>query len=103
MASIREQVRQVLADNISTRNSDEELTIEYWRIYHDIEGPDINIRRMFGLPTIKQLANARSYIQNKDRQYLPTIWEVAKKRKWDREEWEEMLGYKVYDPSNTIW
>ena len=96
--TIREQVRIILAENISTRNSDEELTMVYWHVYHGIKGPTINIRVMFGLPRLADLAKHRAVIQNKDKQYIPTVWTVAKARHWDKDEWGKLLGYAIYNP-----
>lgn len=96
--NLKERVRQILADYPSARNSDEELTIKYWELHHDVTGDTINIRYMFGLPTHKDIARYRAIIQNKEGQFLPTVWEVAKARKWGEQAWRDKLGYRVYQP-----
>ena len=96
--NFKERVRKILADYPSTRNSDEELTIKYWEIHHDVTGDTINIRYMFGLPTHKDIARYRAVIQNDEGQYIPTVWAVAKARAWNEQVWRDKLGYNVYQP-----
>ena len=100
--TLKERVRKILSENISARNSDEELTILYWKEYHGVAGPDINIRYMFGLPSHKDIARYRAVIQNDEHQYIPTVWAVAKARAWNEQRWRKILGYKVYDPEEAI-
>ena len=100
--TLKERVRKILADYPSTRNSDEELTIKYWEVYHDVTGPDINIRYMFGLPTHKDIARYRAVIQNDEHQYIPTVWQVAKARAWNEKRWRALLGYPIYEPPKVV-
>ena len=100
--NLKEQVRKVLSENISTRNSDEELTIKVWQTYYEVQGDTINIRRMFSLPTHKDIARHRAQIQNKEHQYIPTVPGVAKARKWNEQVWRELLGYPVYNPEKPV-
>jgi hypothetical protein len=100
--TLKERVRKILSEHISTRNSDEELTMKYWEIHHGVVGPDINIRYMFGLPTHKDIARYRAVIQNDEHQYIPTVWAVAKARAWNEQRWRRILGYPVYEPTKPI-
>lgn len=100
--NFKERVRQILADYPSTRNSDEELTIKYWEIHHNVTGDTINIRYMFGLPTHKDIARYRAVIQNDEHQYVPTVWAVAKARAWNEKVWRATLGYTAYQPTVQI-
>ena len=97
-----DKVRKVLSESVSARNSDEELTILIWEKYYGVVGPDINIRRLFTLPTHKDIARIRAHIQNHDHQYVPTVPEVARARKWNEEKWRKLLGYPVYETDKQL-
>lgn len=83
---------------IEPRNSDIALTIAIWQKWYSVgTNPDsvIHIYRLFDLPREDNVKRVRAVLQNVESKYLPTSWEVAKKRGIEREKWEEALGYKL--------
>lgn len=105
---LKDMVQIVLAENekvnvqgrggIEPRNSDIALTIAIWQKWYSVgTNPDsvIHIYRLFDLPREDNVKRVRAVLQNVEGKYLPTSWEVARKRGIEREKWEEALGYKL--------
>lgn len=83
---------------IEPRNSDIALTIAIWQQWYSVgTNPDsvIHLYRLFDLPREDNVKRVRAVLQNVEGKYLPTSWEVARKRGIEREKWEEALGYKL--------
>ena len=83
---------------IEPRNSDIALTIAIWQKWYSVgTNPDsvIHLYRLFDLPREDNVKRVRAVLQNVEGKYLPTSWEVARKRGIEREKWEEALGYKL--------
>lgn len=104
---LKNMVEMVLAENekvqvqgrggIEPRNSDTALTIAIWQKWYSVgTNPDsvIHLYSLFDLPREDNVKRVRAVLQNVEGKYLPTSWEVAKKRGIEREKWEEALGYK---------
>lgn len=86
----------ILQDNPKARDSDQYLTIMLWMRYFPtriLELPDgskaIKLRDVMDLPREDNVKRIRAIIQNVEGKYLPTSWEVAKKRKINEEVWRE--------------
>lgn len=105
---LKNMVEMVLAENekvqvqgrggIEPRNSDIALTIAIWQKWYSVgTNPDsvIHLYRLFDLPREDNVKRVRAVLQNVEGKYLPTSWEVARKRGIEREKWEEALGYKL--------
>lgn len=83
---------------IEPRNSDIALTIAIWQQWYSVgTNPDsvIHLYRLFDLPREDNVKRVRAVLQNVEGKYLPTSWEVARKRGIERAKWEEALGYKL--------
>lgn len=83
---------------IEPRNSDIALTIAIWQQWYSVgTNPDsvIHLYRLFDLPREDNVKRVRAVLQNVEGKYLPTSWEVARKRGIEREKWEDALGYKL--------
>ncbi len=104
---LKNMVEIVLAENekvkmqgrggVEPRNSDIALTIAIWQQWYSVgTNPDsvIHLYRLFDLPREDRVKRVRAVLQNVEGKYLPTSWEVARKRGIEREKWEEALGYK---------
>lgn len=83
---------------IEPRNSDIALTIAIWQQWYSVgtnEDSVVHLYRLFDLPREDNVKRVRAVLQNVEGKYLPTSWEVARKRGIEREKWEEALGYKL--------
>lgn len=80
-----------------TRNSDVELTIRVWRVFHKdkLNANFVHLNDLFALPREDTIKRIRAQIQNRDQRFLPTAWEVAKKRKINQEVWERAMAANV--------
>ena len=94
---LKDKVEYCLKNYPETRNSDITLTIKIWRVFHSDklfnEGKCIYIDNLFELPREDNIKRIRAKIQNDDGEYLPTVWEIAKRRSILREVWEKAMGY----------
>lgn len=90
---LKDKVEDILCRFPQTRNSDIELTIKIWQIYHGVE-EFINIHRLFDLPREDSVKRMRAKIQNEEHKYLPMNWKIAKKRGIAKHIWEDALGYR---------
>lgn len=93
------QVRYCLDKYPETRNSDITLTMHIWKEFYQekltvVDGVlAIRLRDLFDLPREDNVKRVRAHIQNDLHEYIPTNWEVAKKRKWLQYDWRLYLGY----------
>ncbi len=105
---LKNMVEMVLAENakvklqgrnaVEPRNSDIALTIAIWQQWYSVgtnEDSVVHLYRLFDLPREDNVKRLRAVLQNVEGKYLPTSWEVARKRGIEREKWEEALGYKL--------
>lgn len=94
--TLKKQVEYVLENFEQTRNSDVKLTIFIWQEFYDV-GEFIRLERLFEIPTQEAVKRARAKIQNTERRFPPTNWEVAEQRDWQKDVWQKALGYYVED------
>lgn len=93
------KVRYVLAKDPDTRNSDITLTTHIWWYFHKDSVVKINdkyyvcVSDLHELPREDNIKRIRAKIQNEEKLYLPTSETVARKRKWNEQEWRKSLGY----------
>lgn len=89
---LTKMVEKCLEKYPETRDSDITLTLKIWKEFYGISGV-INVNQLYDLPREDNIKRWRAYIQNEEGRYLPTMWEVARKRGINREVWERALGY----------
>lgn len=100
---LKKMVELILEENpdfrgIEARNSDIALTIIIWQRWYGVsEEPDgiVHLRRLLDLPREDNIKRVRAVLQNEENKFLPTSWEVAKKRGIERKRWESELGYDM--------
>lgn len=97
---LRTKVEKTLKEYPDTRNSDIALTIKIWEEYHAEKlvtakngKKYVCVENLYDLPREDNVKRIRAKIQNEENNYLPTTWEIAKKRGILRQQWEEALGY----------
>lgn len=90
--TLESKVEYVLQNYPTTRNSDIELTIKIWAVYHNV-GSSIAVRDLFSLPREDSIKRIRARIQNDQLKYLPTSEAVTRKRKMNIQVWRQRLGY----------
>ena len=96
---LKKMVRDVLRDNPDTRNCDVLLTTEIWKKFFPgglitISGAQyVRLDGIKKLPREDGVKRIRAKIQNELHQYLPTSWEVAKKRGIEENAWRISMGY----------
>lgn len=88
------QVLKGLEEVEDNRNSDISLMIWIWRKYYNVDD-SVSVNQLYDLPTQENIKRYRAKIQNDEKKFLPTSWEVAKARKWKEQEWRHLLGYKT--------
>lgn len=99
MKTLDDQVRYCLDKYPETRNSDITLTMHIWKEFYKnklgvIDGVlAIRLRDLFDLPREDNVKRVRAHIQNDLKEFVPTNWEIAKKRKWLQHDWKQYLGY----------
>lgn len=97
------KVEKVLAECPAARDSDitlfERLVLKYYPgkvKYGDRGGKRVAavcLSDLFNLPRITDIARHRRTIQNTEKRFVPTSWEVAQFRRWRQEDWYSALGY----------
>lgn len=92
--NLYKQVLEGLEQVEQNRNSDIALMIWIWQRYYNVSDT-ISLNQLYDLPTQENIKRCRAKIQNDEKKYLPTSWEVAKGRRWKEEEWRHLLGYKT--------
>ena len=95
---LKNQVLTILQEVPETRNSDTTLTIEIWKRFYSQfikKGANGNLgvwlEDLYKLPDQDDIKRLRAKIQNEEKHYLPTKWEVAKKRHFLEQEWREFI------------
>jgi len=94
MWKVTEQILFILDKLPDTRNDDVLLTTEIWKeFYSDIieNGRDwffVFLDDIWKLPREDHIKRIRAKIQNDEKRFLPTSWEVAKKRQINQWVWE---------------
>lgn len=99
MASLKKQVEEVLQKVPESRDSDQYLTLKIWvAFYHrmidltDPANPKVAFKDIMKLPREDACKRYRAKFQNDELKYLPTRWEVAKKRQLNEEVWRARMG-----------
>lgn len=96
--TLKSQVELILQSVPHTRNDDVELMLNVWtRFYpHRLQpaGDAVFLDEIRGLPREDHIKRIRAYFQNTKKLYPPTDEAVAKKRKFNIEEWRSLLGYQ---------
>lgn len=102
LKNLKKMVIHILNISSRSRNSDSILTLQIWHHYFPeafIEHAGdkyVNSRYIHTvLPSNDNIKRVRAIVQNVEKQYPPTLWEVAKQRKWLESSWKEALGYNV--------
>lgn len=95
MWQLTQQILVILEKIPDTRNDDVLLTTEIWKeFYGDMiydlktDSPFIFLSELWKLPREDHIKRIRAKIQNVDKRFLPTSWEVAKKRQINQWVWE---------------
>lgn len=97
---LEKQIIHILAKDKESRNTDIRLMKALWYtfyrpfIHQDLKGRYfVYFDDYDKLPTHDNIKRIRAKIQNEKKLYLPTRWDVAKKRKLAENEWRKHLGY----------
>lgn len=96
--TLKRKVEYVLISWPETRNSDIELTHRIWKVFHRGDLAQSNgktlvyLDAMFKLPREDNVKRIRAKFQNEKGLYLPTSWEVAKKRNINELVWHSVMG-----------
>lgn len=96
MKQLKTQVEQILKDYPKGRDSDIWLTAMLWTKYHpsklhkdENNSSYVYLKDMLDLPREDNIKRIRAHFQNDLNKYLPTTWEIAKKRKIEEKIWRE--------------
>lgn len=98
---LERQIRNVLATDERSRNSDIRLTQMLWWTHYRgymkmIDGKVfVNVAHLYDLPREDNVKRIRAKIQNDHKEFLPTDPSIAKKRGWQEDEWRGYLGYSI--------
>ena len=91
---LKTQVEQILRDYPKGRDSDVWLTLKIWTTFHsskiqkdDRLQPYVYFSDILSLPREDNVKRIRANFQNVLNKYLPTTWEIAKKRKIEESIW----------------
>lgn len=95
------QVEDVLRDSAMARNSDKILTWKIWQKFYGVAGV-IGEEMFYELPDVDSITRVRRKIQNDEKKYPPTSWEIAKQRHWLENEWKRALGYWVAEDGQEM-
>lgn len=97
--NLKVQVLKILQDFPKSRDSDQWLTIKLWCVFyptriHRLIGnvkskPYIFLEDIMEMPREDNVKRIRAIIQNEEKKFLPTTWEVAKQRDINELEWKE--------------
>ena len=103
-----EQVRYCLERYEATRNSDITLMIAVWkcfypsRINEKLGYEAIALIDLFELPREDNIKRIRAKIQNVEHLYVPTTFEIAKKRGFLEKDWRQYLGHDT-ERQQSLW
>ena len=109
LKTLKNQVLGFLAADPECRDCDIRLMIKIWEMYYpqylykqwcyDTTGNlAVKLSDLHKLPRESAIKRVRAQIQNVERLYPPTTWEVARARGWAEDEWKRLLGYEIDDP-----
>jgi len=105
---LRQAIESILENYPKARDSDQWLTIKIWAVFfpdriHEErlnEGTDLEITKKFvyledimALPREDNIKRLRAKIQNEEGKWLPTTWEIAKKRQIEESVWRNYINY----------
>lgn len=101
--NLKQKVRTTLERYPHTRNCDDQLVIYLCKDYFPHYLPHLDFILGF-LKEVKTSAveRFRRQIQNDDKEFIPTVEEVAIKRGWEEEKWRDRLGYYVEDKGQMV-
>lgn len=98
LKTLKFRVEYILQGWPETRNDDVELTRQLWRVYfpgwiikHSDGTEYIALTSLSKIPREDNIKRVRAYWQNTRGLYLPTTWEVAKKRQISETEWRDAM------------
>lgn len=100
------KVRFVLEHYPDTRNSDIRLTQVIWYVYCKDKVQFIGdeavvaLKDMYELPREDNVKRIRAKIQNEEHLFVPTVWEVAKRRGMKEDDWRGYLGKGIAGVDN---
>lgn len=103
--TVREMVEHILEVEPDTRDSDVRLMIAVWKKYYPekihigLNGRVmVWVADLYHLPREDRIKRVRALVQNVDKKFPPTTWEVAEFRGWAEDEWKLAMGYHVENP-----
>ena len=108
--TLKAQIRKILKEFPKTRNSDKLLTMRLWEKFY-VKLLDyyplkrcwvVKIENIMELPAQDSIKRIRAWVQNGDKEFLPTNWEVAEKRGWKEEVWKKAIGYNIQEDSGQF-
>src|SRR3990167_9348170 len=116
LRTLKSKILVCLEIHPETRNCDIALTCSIWKefyrehlTYADFNsGPPyrgklvVELEKLSILPREDHIKRIRAVIQNKEGQYLPTIWDVAKQRGINEEKWKKALGYYINNKNQFV-
>lgn len=107
--TLKKQVEHCLREFPETRNSDIALTISVWQLFFPQflfrEGENsysVPLKNLYELPREDNVKRIRAYFQNDKNLYLPTVWEIARKRGILEDEWRVAMGYPIKETTGTV-
>ena len=91
--TLKNQVERVLQKYPETRNSDITLTIQIWKEFYPTRVMDgkVSLADLYDLPREDNVKRVRAKFQNEENKYLPTVWEIARKRKINEMVWKNFI------------
>ena len=95
LKTLKKEVEYCLGKYEQARNSDAYLTNAVWINFYkeflrEVDSDWVLPLKYNGFVASRDdIKRVRATIQNKEKRFLPTSWEVAKKRKWKEEEYYE--------------
>lgn len=108
LKTLKEQVVYILEHYRESRNSDTLLTRLIWEKFHNhqlrlIDGEYYAPVSYLGmLPREDHVKRIRAHVQNVEKRYIPTSWEVAKQRQWLEEEWHAFLDAPILSQGSLL-
>ena len=98
---LKECIVRVLEEEPGTRDSDFKLVAAVWAKHfyqyigyqHPLEGgqPYILLKHLSKVPSHDVIKRIRAIIQNKEKRLIPTTIAVAKRRRWNEEDWKKWI------------
>ena len=104
--TLKQQVYYCLERWPDTRNSDITLMIQVWITFYPnqtIGGECSAVRfcELYDLPREDNVKRVRAHLQNDKHLFPPTLWEVARQRGYQEDEWRTALGYPTKATART--